>query len=110
MAAFQPTDASRALMRELHGNLANKADKIFFDIWESEIADPMAPRLAGSIVANAYMRLAARFAVFGCECAGREPSLELWLALAKQQFEDAISDCAESKVKVALSPQEMTGD
>lgn len=91
------------MLRELHGNLAQEADKKFFDIWESEIADPMAPRMAGSVIANAYMRLAARFAVFGCECAGREPSRELWLEFAKQQFDDAIADCAESNLKKSLA-------
>lgn len=103
MGTFKPSDETRAILRELHCNLAEEADKKFFDIWESEIADPMAPRMAGSVIANAYMRLAARFAVFGCECVGREPNRDLWLELAKQQFDDAIVDCAESTLKKTLA-------
>lgn len=103
MSTFRPTEASRALLHELHGHLGEVAEQKFFDIWESEMADPMAPRLAGSIVANSYMRLAARFAVFGCQCANREPSLELWMALAKQQFEDAVRDCSDAQEKSALT-------
>jgi hypothetical protein len=43
------------------------------------------------------MHNAARLAVFGCQQAGREPSLELWLALAKQHFDDAVKDCNASR-------------
>ena len=101
MSIFKPSDKSRAILRELRGNLAEEAEKKFFDIWEAEVADPLAPRLSGSVIANAYMGIAARFAVFGCECAGREPRLELWLELAKEQFEDAIKHCAAAKEAAA---------
>lgn len=94
---FKPTETSRAIMKALSARLGDAADKEFFDAWEAEIADPDAPRMAGSIVAAAYMRLAARYAVFGADCAGREPSLQLWLALAEQNFQDAVKDVETAK-------------
>lgn len=100
---FKPTDASREILRTLRNRLGDDADKEFFDIWEAEIADPDAPRMAGSVIASAYMRLAARYAVFGADCAGREPSLQLWLALAEENFRDAVKDVATAKVQAALS-------
>ena len=94
---FTPTDATRAILKNLRHRLGDDADKEFFDTWEAEISDPDAPRMAGSVVASAYMRLAARYAVFGADCAGREPSLQLWLALAAQEFHDAVKDVANAK-------------
>ncbi len=38
--------------------------------------------------------------------AGREPSLQLWLALAEQEFRDAVKDVAESKARALVSPAE----
>ena len=94
---FKPTDAARAILKGLRNRLGDDADKEFFDTWEAEISDPDAPRMAGSIVASAYMRLAARYGVFGANCAGREPNLQLWLVLAEQEFHDAVKDVARAK-------------
>ena len=99
---FRPTNQSREILKALRERLGDDADKEFFDTWEAEISNPDAPRLAGSIVASVYMRLAARYGVFGADCAGREPSLQLWLAMAEQEFRDAVRDVAECKVKAAL--------
>lgn len=101
---FKPTEQSREILRTLRDRLGDDADKEFFDAWEAEVANPDAPRLAGSIIASAYMRLAARYAVFGADCAGREPSLQLWLALAKENFRDAVKDVAEARVRASLLP------
>lgn len=101
---FKPTDETRAILKALRNDLGDAADKQFFDVWEAEIADPDAPRMAGSVIASAYMRLAARYGVFGADCAGREPNLQLWLALAEQEFRDAVRDVAESKVRAGLAP------
>lgn len=102
---FTPADETRAVLKALRSRLGDDADKEFFDVWEAEIADPDAPRMAGSVIASAYMRLAARYAVFGADCAGRDPSLQLWLALAEQEFRDAVRDVAECKVRAALMPE-----
>lgn len=106
---FTPTDETRAILRKLAAGLADEAEAKFFDVWESEISDPDAPRIAGSIIANAYMRNAARFGVFGAQCAGKEPSLKLWLAIAEEQFNDALHACAKAN-EIAASgadiPQE----
>jgi hypothetical protein len=101
---FKPTDATRAILKQLNAGIADEAEAKFFEVWESEISDPDAPRIAGSIIAHAYMRNAARFAVFGSQCADREPSLDLWLAVAKEQFDLAVQDCKTAHA-VALSPQ-----
>ncbi len=101
---FTPTDETRAILKALRNRLGDDADKEFFDTWEAEINDPDAPRMAGSVIASAYMRLAARYGVFGADCAGREPSLQLWLAMAEQEFRDAVKDVAESKVRASLLP------
>lgn len=101
-STFTPTDKTRATLKALRNDLGDAADKQFFDVWEAEIADPDAPRMAGSVIASAYMRLAARYGVFGANCAGREPSLQLWLALAEQEFRDAVKDVAESKIRAGL--------
>lgn len=108
MDTFNPTAATRSALKHLHQGLANEAEAKFFEVWEREIADPDAPRIAGSIVANAYMRNAARFGVFGAQCAGREPSLELWLAVAREQFDEAVKDCATARsiAKQLPTPQE----
>lgn len=102
---FKPTDQSREILKGLRKRLGDDADKEFFDVWEAEINDPDAPRMAGSIVAAAYMRLAARYGVFVADCAGREPSLQLWLALAEQEFRDAVKDVAEAKVRASITPE-----
>ena len=100
---FTPTDETRAILKALRNRLGDDADKEFFDVWEAEISDSDAPRMAGSVIASAYMRLAARYGVFGADCAGREPSLQLWLALAEQEFRDAVRDIAEAKVRCELT-------
>jgi hypothetical protein len=102
---FTPTDKTRSVLKELSAGLAEKAESHFFEVWEAEIADPDAPRMAGSVIAAAYMKHAARFAIFGAECAGREPSLELWLAMAKENFIDAQRDVLNS---IALAEHEET--
>lgn len=87
---FTPSDQTRAALQSLHEGLATEAETKFFEVWEAEIANHDAPLRAGSIVAAAYMRNAARFAVFGAQCAGQPPRLEQWLAVARENFEKAI--------------------
>lgn len=105
---FAPTEKSREILRGLRQRVGDDADKEFFDSWEAEIANSDAPRMAGSIIASAYMRLAARYAVFGAECAGRAPSLQLWLAMAEQEFNEAVTDMATAAAaaEVAKRPEE----
>jgi hypothetical protein len=105
MDTFQPTDTTRAILKRLAAGLADEAEAKFFDVWEAEISDPDAPRVAGSVIANAYMRNAARFGVFGAQCAGKEPSLKLWLAVAEEQFNDALQACAKAN-EIAASGEE----
>ncbi len=87
---FTPADKTRAAFKLLRAGLADAIEQTFFEVWEAEIADPDAPRKAGSVVAAAYMENAAKFAIFGAHCAGKKPSLELWLAMAEENFNKAI--------------------
>jgi hypothetical protein len=106
---FTPTDKTRAVLKELAAGLADTAEEKFFEVWEAEISDPDAPRMAGSVIAAAYMRHAARFAIFGAECAGREPSLDLWLAMAKENFIDAQKDVLKSIAIADREPRTAAG-
>ncbi|UFS77179.1 hypothetical protein LPB73_07325 [Tardiphaga sp. 37S4] len=90
MSGFKPSDLARAALHEMHGDLADTALKKFFEMWEAEVEDLEAPRKAGSVIAHAYMGVAARFAILGCEYSDTKPSLEVWMAFAKEEFESAI--------------------
>jgi hypothetical protein len=100
---FMPTDEARAILKALRARLGDDANKEFFDTWDAEISNPDAPRRAGSLIASAYMRLAARYGVLGADCAGRKPSLQLWLAMAEQEFRGAVRDVAEARVRCGQS-------
>lgn len=89
---FTPDDRTRAIFNALHGKINSAGIDEFFEVWEIE-SDP---RKAGSVVAAAYMQIAARIAVFSAQCAGREPSREQWLALAAEQFDKAVTDVSEA--------------
>lgn len=93
---FDPSEATRQKRRELLSHLGGRVDAQFFAIWEAEMGQPDAPRRAGSVVAAAYMAYAARYAVFGARCAGAEPSLELWMELAREEFDAAVKAVEEA--------------
>lgn len=65
-----------------------KAMEQFFAFWETEND----PRKAGSIVAHGLVRNAARVAVFGAVCDGREPRKDLWMELCSDHFHEAVMD------------------
>jgi hypothetical protein len=105
---FTPTDTTRVALKSLAGGLADAAEEKFFEVWEAEINDPDAPRMAGSVIAAAYMKNAARFAVFGARCAGKEPSLKLWLDLARQNYFEAV-DAVNRSVDIAAEDGTLIG-
>jgi hypothetical protein len=87
---FKVSDKSKAKIAGMKNPLISADDIIdFFDLWETEDD----PRKAGSIMANFFLRAAAKFAVFGAFCAGREPSRELWLGTCNSVFDQVVKDC-----------------
>lgn len=107
LETFKPTDATRAIHQRLMLRLGIQSDKEFFEIWEAEgEVNPDAPHRAGSIIADAHLRIATIYGVFGADCAGREASLERWLATAKAVFNDAVKDVAKVKESVDVGDAE----
>ncbi len=101
-ATFKPADATRAILKTLTDRLYDRADKEFFDSWEAEISNTDAPLRAGSVIAAAFMQVAARYAVFGAECAGREARLKQWLALAEEHFIEAVGAVASARANAGI--------
>ena len=95
---FTPNDAARAAFKRMGDAAADAMMAQFFDIWEAE-GDP---RRAGSMAAHAYIRNAARMAVFGARCAGRDPESELWRAACEQAYTDAIREVNTAFVEAAI--------
>lgn len=89
---FTPDPRTRALFMALFDKANRAGIDEFFLAWEIEDD----PRKAAAVVAGAYMRIAARVAVFASECAGKEPSREQWLSLATEHFDEATKDVAEA--------------
>lgn len=94
---FEPTDITRKLFKHLAEKMHDISLGEFFELWEAEDD----PRKAGSVVAAAHMRAAARVAVFGAVCAGLEPQEANWLELAKEQFDQALIDVGAAFQKKA---------
>lgn len=94
---FKPSDETRMILKELTDRLYDRADKEFFSAWEAEVDNPDAPVRAGSVIAGGYMQVAARYAVFGADCAGRDARLAQWLALAEEHFLEAVGACATAR-------------
>lgn len=98
---FTPSPRTLALATAFFTELEKAAETSFFDMWESELENTDAPRRAGSVIANAYMRSAARFAVFGAQCAGVQPDLDQWKKFALEQFGRALEDYARAEQETA---------
>lgn len=82
---FTPTERAREIALRLADKLNDDATQQFFELWEVEDD----PRRAGAILAHMYAWEAAKIAIAGAMFAGKEPDIELWLALCKQKFTDA---------------------
>lgn len=89
---FKPNDEARAVFRNMSDAACDALMDRFFDLWMAEGE----PRRAGSMAAHAYIRNAARIAVFGARCAGHEPQIEAWLGTCEEQFRIAVIDVAEA--------------
>lgn len=89
---FTPNEKAREAFRRMNNEARDAMMAQFFDIWEAE-GDP---RRAGSMAAHAYIRNAARMAVFGAQCGGHKPDAELWATCCKDAFDAALSDVAEA--------------
>lgn len=85
---FNPTDTARSAFKALMGGVTDQVMDGFFDMWEAEDD----PRKAGSMVAHAYISNAAKVAVFGAECAGKEPRKDLWLKACEEAYDAATKD------------------
>lgn len=85
---FSPNDEARAAFRRMSVEASDQMTDRFFEIWETA-GDP---REAGSLAAHAYIKNAARMAVFGARCAGIDPSPDLWLSCCKDAFDNALRD------------------
>lgn len=94
---FQPTDKTREIFKQISDVAHDQGCARFFDLWEQQDS----PREAGSVVAAAHVRIAARIAVFGCECEGREPNLETWLKMAEEAYHEAVGAVREAHLKAA---------
>jgi len=89
-SSFVPNETARAAFRAMDKEAGDVLMEQFFALWEAE-GDA---RRAGSMAAHAYIRNAARIAVFGAECAGHEPEIGMWRATCDEQFEKAVNDVA----------------
>lgn len=97
---FYPSIAATVIHRRLVEAIAQQATEEFFRLWELNGEDSD-PREAGSIVAGAYMHMAAKIAIFACECANMEPRLSQWLKLATEHFNRANDDVNEAIIEAA---------
>lgn len=95
---FTPNDKARAAFKRMSDAASDAMMAQFFDIWEAE-GDP---RKAGSMAAHAYIKNAARMAVFGAQCAGLEPQVDLWHQACEDAFTEALRDVSEAFVTAAL--------
>lgn len=100
-ATFNPNDTARAAFKAMHDEAAGPLMERFFELWEAE-GDP---RRAGSMAAHAYIRNAARIAVFGARCGGHEPDINMWLDTCQMQFNEAFKAVAEAFLQVAVDEQ-----
>lgn len=88
---FTATEASKPIFERLFDGVSERGIEQFFNLWEAQ-GEGSDPREAGSLVAHAYMTIAARIAVFAAECSGNKPRREQWLAMAAEHFDKAIAD------------------
>lgn len=85
---FTPGPEARAAFKRLADAAYDAMSKEFFDMWEAE-GDP---RRAGSLAAHAYIKNAAKFAVFGAHCAAVEPERDMWMAACAAAYDEATKD------------------
>ena len=85
---FKPNDEARAAFNRMSNELADRIMDNFFGLWEAE-GDP---RRAGSMAAHAYIKNAAKVAVFGAKCSGHTPDKALWLAACGDAYEAATKE------------------
>ena len=84
-AVFYPGAAAIAAFKRLSDAAYDAMSKDFFDMWEAE-GDP---RKAGSMAAHAYIKNAAKFALFGAQCAAVEPDRDKWMAACAAAYDEA---------------------
>lgn len=94
---FTPTDKALEAFKRMSDHASDQMIAQFFDIWEAE-GDP---RRAGSMAAHAYIRNAARLAVFGAHCAGVDPEPEMWRACCEDALTAALHDVPEAFAEAA---------
>lgn len=95
---FTPTEDARKVFRTMYREASDAIMEKFFDLWEAS-GDP---REAGSMAAHAYIKNAARVAVFGARCAGEDPRQHQWQACCDEQFHDAVRDVATAFIQAAI--------
>jgi hypothetical protein len=102
---FTPNDKAREAFKRMSDAGSDAMMAQFFEIWEAEGE----PRRAGSMAAHAYIRNAARMAVFGAQCAGHPPQIDLWLECCEQAFHDAVTDVGTAFLEVAIDETTASG-
>lgn len=89
---FTPSDKAREVFKGLSGASGDAMMERFFELWEAEGES----RKAGSMAAHAFVRNAARIAVFGAVCGGYEPNRDLWMQCCGEAFDQAVIDVAKA--------------
>lgn len=99
---FTPSEQARGLLQRAFKDESVSSMDEFFALWEAEGC----PRRAGSMMAHKFVILGARYAVFGAQCAGVEPNLDLWMNVCREAAERAIADVDESFEQASLTTPE----